>query len=195
MNSNSKEMKRIIDAFKKPIRLNENLDNDIKLYHRIGNKNGLEVTELTKSIVNNGLVRYDNGEVGNVIWFSNTYDDYAKEAKFVLSINYNQTNKEKYEIYYDNHNGYAYKDIPFYDLDVVKIPTLIFRNKIESSTDCIRLINEGTITSETLNKLSLSNNIIIYKDIFNKYVQPYINIKNFISYLDEDKIKMIDIFN
>lgn len=27
MNSNSKEMKRIIDAFKKPLRLNENLDN------------------------------------------------------------------------------------------------------------------------------------------------------------------------
>ena len=34
MNSNSKEMKRIIDAFKKPIRLNENLDNlsDIRKY-------------------------------------------------------------------------------------------------------------------------------------------------------------------
>ena len=195
MNSNSKEMKRIIDAFKKPIRLNENLDNDIKLYHRIGNKNGLEVTELIKSIVNNGLVRYDNGEVGNVIWFSNSYDDYAKEAKFVLSINYNQTNKEKYEIYYDNHNGYAYKDIPFYDLDVVKIPTLIYGNKIESSVDCIRLINEKLITSEILNKLTSSRNLIIYKDIFNKYVQPYINIEDFISYLDEDKIQMINIFS
>ena len=33
------------------------VDNDIKLYHRIGNKNGLEATELIKSIVNNGLVK------------------------------------------------------------------------------------------------------------------------------------------
>ena len=192
MNSNSKEMKRIIDAFKKPIRLNENLDNDIKLYHRIGNKNGLEVTELIKSIVNNGLVRYDNGEVGNVIWFSNSYDDYSKNASFVVSINYNQTNKEKYEIYYDNHNGYAYKDIPFYDLEVVKIPLFIHNGRVTSSDKLIDLINDGVATVEKTNNLK---NLIIYADLFNKYVQPYINIEDFISYLDEDKIQMINIFS
>ncbi len=171
----------------------ENLNENIKLYHRIMDKNDLGLIGLLKSVINNGLVRHDNGEVGNVIWFSNNYDDYSKNAKFVVSINYNQINKEKYQIYYDGNNGYVYRDIPFEDLDIVKIPTLVLHSKyVESSYDLIRLINDKTVTPEKLNNLP---NVTLYGDIFDKYVQPYINIPNFIGKLDNNKIKIINIFN
>lgn len=166
-----------------------NISSSIKLYHRLANKTELDLTSFIKNVVNNGLIRKDNGEIGNVIWFSNQYDDYAKNGKFVVSIDYDKINKEKYDIHYDGHNGYAYKDIPFTDLDIIKIPVLIYRN-VTSSDELIRFINEGLISPEKLNKL---NNVTIYEDLFNKYVQPYINIENFINVLDNSKIKIINI--
>ena len=81
--------------------LNEQLnDNEnIKLYHRVGNKRDLDVTTLIKSVMKNGLIRYDNGEIGNVIWFSNSFDDYSNNGNFVVSIDYNAKNKEIYKKY------------------------------------------------------------------------------------------------
>ena len=170
--------------------LNEKLnDNEnIKLYHRVGNKKDLGVTTLIKSVMNNGLIRYDNGEIGNVIWFSNTFDDYSDNGNFVVSIDYNTMTKEKYQIRYDNHNGYAYEDIPFYELEVEKIPVLFNNGRVISSDKLIRLINDGHITLKNMNGLK---NLIIYEDIFNLYVQPYINIPDFIENIDLDKRIMI----
>jgi hypothetical protein len=49
MNSNSKEMKRIIDAFKKPLRLNESIDSgSLILYHRT-DKNPIDFNKGFKS--------------------------------------------------------------------------------------------------------------------------------------------------
>jgi hypothetical protein len=170
--------------------LNEELnDNEnIKLYHRVGNKKDLGVTALIKSVMNNGLIRYDNGEIGNVIWFSNTFDDYSNNGNFVVSIDYNTMTKEKYQIRYDNHNGYAYEDIPFYELEVEKIPVLFNNGRVISSDKMIRFINDGHITVKNMNGLK---NLIIYEDIFNLYVQPYINIPDFIENIDVDKRIMI----
>ena len=166
--------------------LNEQLnDNEnIKLYHRVGNKRDLDVTTLIKSVMKNGLIRYDNGEIGNVIWFSNSFDDYSNNGNFVVSIDYNAKNKEKYQIRYDNHNGYAYEDIPFYELKVEKIPVFFNYGRVISSDKLIMLINDGHITAKNMNGLK---NLIIYEDIFNLYVQPYINIPNFIEDIDVDK--------
>ena len=161
----------------------------IKLYHRLNNKNGLDLTQFINGVISDGLIRHDNGEIGNVIWFSDDYNDYAKKGKFVVSIDYNEENKEKYQIYYNEHNGYAYKDIPFKDLEIIKIPTLVYGH-ITSSDDLIRLINKNLITPERLNNLE---NIIIYGDIFNKYVQPYVKTENFIDKLNSDKIKIINV--
>lgn len=169
----------------------EETELNIKLFHRLSNKSNLELTDFIRSAITNGLIRNDNGEVGNVIWFSDNYDDYAKNGKFVVSIDYNETNKEKYNLYYNNHNGYSYKDIPFSDLEIVKIPTLFYRN-VYSSNELIELINKGTITPEKVNNLK---DVTIYGDIFNMYVQPYIKVEDFISKINNDNVKIINIIN
>ena len=171
--------------------MNEQSFGSVKLYHRLSNKSNLDTAQFIKSVVTKGLIRHDNGEIGNVIWFSKEYDDYAKNGSFVVSIDYNEKNRKKYQLYYDNHNGYAYDDIPFKELEVVKIPVLINRNLITSSDNLIRLIDTKVITPERLNNLE---KIVIYSDIFNKYVQPFIRTKNFIDELDSDKIKLIEVF-
>ena len=169
----------------------ENLKNII-LYHRLSNKTNLSLEDFIKNIINKGLIRYDNGEVGNVIWFSNNYDDYAKNNNFVVSIEYNSKNKEKYQIYYDNHNGYAYEDIPFKDLEVIKIPVLVNNTRITNSLSMIKLINDNIATPEKINNLS---NVKIYGDIFNKYVQPFINVDNFLKKIDTNKVTLINIYS
>jgi hypothetical protein len=171
--------------------LNEQSFGNVKLYHRLSNKSNLDLTQFIKSVITKGLIRHDNGEIGNVIWFSKEYGDYAKNANFVVSIDYNEKNRKKYQISYDNHNGYAYNDIPFKELEVIKIPVLSLRNQITSSEDAIRLIDTKVITTERLNNLE---NVVIYGDIFNKYVQPFIKSKNFIDELDSNKIKIINVF-
>ena len=135
---------------------------NITLYHRISNKTNLNLEDFIRNVINKGLVRYDNGEIGNVIWFSNAYDDYAKNGNFVVSIEYNNKNKEKYQIYYDNHNGYAYEDIPFSDLKVIKIPVFVHNARITDSLTMIKLINDNIATPEKINNLS---NVKIYGDI------------------------------
>ena len=54
--------------------LNEGYYDDkgiIRLYHRIiGSKTNLDIPELIKSVYQNGLIPYDSGERGKVIWFS-----------------------------------------------------------------------------------------------------------------------------
>jgi hypothetical protein len=161
---------------------------NITLYHRISNKTNLNLEDFIMNVINKGLVRYDNGEIGNVIWFSNAYDDYAKNGNFVVSIEYNNKNKEKYQIYYDNHNGYAYEDIPFNDLKVIKIPVFVHNARITDSLTMIKLINDNIATPEKINNLS---NVKIYGDIFDSYVQPYINIGDFIKKIETDKISNI----
>lgn len=162
----------------------------IKLYHRLSNKINLNLTDFIRNVVNNGLIRKDNGEIGNVIWFSNEYNDYAKNGNFVVAIDYNKLNKEKYKIHFDGHNAYAYEDIPFQNLEVIKMPTLIYRN-VTSSDDLIRLINKNMITPEKLNGLQ---NVKVFADVFDRYVQPFININDFINKLSRDKITLINIF-
>ena len=60
--------------------------------------------------------------------------------------------------------------------------------RVISSDKLIMLINDGHITAKNMNGLK---NLIIYEDIFNLYVQPYINIPNFIEDIDVDKRIMI----
>ena len=186
-------MSRLINELRDLVKkiINEELSNSVEkeviLYHRLNNKGSLDTTNFIKSVIDNGWIRHDNGEVGNVIWFSNTFNDYSNNGKFVVSIKYNNINKEKYQIYYDTHNGYAYEDIPFDELTVIKIPILIKNGIITSSDVVIRLINDKHILPEKLAGYT------IYGDLFNEYVQPYIDIDNFLDKLDTDTIKIINI--
>ena len=173
-------------------------DKTITLYHRVGLfKSSGSVSDIIDSVVKNGLIPKDNGEIGPVIWFSKNFADYANNGSFVVSYTFNPeilgTLDNKYGIYYDGTNGYIHKRLPFNELNVIKIPVLHIDNLIQTNIDLIRFINRENkpFTPELFN--NINKNLIIYVDIFNEYVQPYINQPNFISGLDKNKIKLINV--
>jgi hypothetical protein len=121
---------------------------------------------------------YDNGEIGPTIWFADNINDYAKGNDFVLyydlKLSENGITKNKYGIVYDGQNGYASKQIPFNDLGVLRIPVAEKYGNFTPNTDFLKggvfkLVPENT------------EDYIIYVDLFNKFVQPYINEKNYIN--------------
>jgi len=170
----------------------------VRLYHRIGSHQTENLEELIASVLQNGLLPFDNKEVGNAIWFSNNFDDYAKNGKFVVALDFDTSSNgaanNSYEMVYNGQNAYAYKPIPFNDLIVIKIPVMIMPNHgIWSNDETIRLINEGTITPDIIN--SENYNLIIFQNIFNKYVQPKITIPDFVQQLNPEKITLKNIGN
>lgn len=170
-------------------RLYEEITGNVTLYHRLSNKSDTDYETFIKNVVSKGLIPHDNGEIGPVIWFSNDYNDYAKAGQFVVSIEFNQINKEKYEMKYDGHNGYAYKSIPFSDLKIVKIPAIVVRGRPSPSDKVIEFIGSGLITVENINKMK--DYVVVYEDAFNKYVQPHIDIPDFVSQLECKKVNVL----
>ena len=159
----------------------------IKLYHRIGTKNySIEtLPDLIKSVQEQGLVTNDNGEVGDALWFSDNYKDYGENGIFVVALDFdtasNGVANNKYGIVYDGHNAYAYENIGFEDLEVVKIPVGTIRdNHVVTNIDAIKYINaDGFLTPERVAGGEID--FRPYEDVFNTYVQPYINTPDFLS--------------
>ena len=168
----------------------------VRLYHRVGWKQSKSYPDLIRSVMQNGLVPYDGGEIGEVIWLSNNYRDYGENGKFVVALDFdtatNGITNNKYEIVYEGGNAYAHQPIPFADLVVVKIPVAVLRdNHVITNVDAIEHINDDKfLTPEAINNGSID--ITIFADVFNTYVQPNIDIDDFISKLD-DKTKLINI--
>jgi hypothetical protein len=176
--------------------LRENLNDNgvVRLYHRIGNKKGLDVVELIRSVFKNGLIPHDNGEVGPVTWFSSNYDDYAKNGVFVVAYDYDKSKNhdENDGVTYSSWSApFGYEQIPFNKLDVVKIPIIKIHGQYISNEDVIRYIDKSKMTPETFNEIS--GEVKIFRDLFNMYVQPYIDYPNFLDEIDQTKIKMIDV--
>ena len=174
----------------------------VRLYHRISNKQMNDDGDYTnlwinliKSVFNKGLVPYGN-EIGEVIWFSDKFDDYSKNGQFVVALDFdtaaNGVADNKYEINYEGHNAYAHAQIPFEDLIVVKIPVVIIHGRTHSNKSLIEYINTG-LDSDGFNKIG--GEVILFQDLFNEYVQPYINIPDYISKLDVNKIKLINVLS
>lgn len=196
-----KIIKQIIKEEVKKLFINEGYYDDkgiVRLYHRIGSKLNLTVPELIKSVYEKGLIPKDNGEIGEVIWFSDDYSDYAKNGKFVVAVDFdtatNGYSNNEYGMRYDGHNGYASKAIPFDKLIIIKIPVLTFSNgHVSTNEEMIEFINGNRmpITPEDLNNNSLKP--VIYADVFSKYVQPHINYPNFIEELDTNSVKIINV--
>jgi len=164
----------------------------IKLYHRVGVKGASSYPELIKSVETKGLIRSDNGEVGDVIWFSNNASDYGDNGLFVVALDFdtatNGVTNNQYGIVYQGHNAFAHQNIGFEDLEVLKIPVgVIGHDHHLTNVDAIKYINdENFFTAEAINAGKFK--IVIYKDVFNKYVQPYINIPDFLSQLSPEKL-------
>ena len=172
---------------KKHIFENELLNNNFKIYHRVDlNKFYDDFRDTLRSVLTKGLLVHDNKEIGAAIWFSKDYNDYAKYGNFVLSIEYNQENKEKYKMVTQSSNVYVYESIPFKELTVEKIPIMILRNRrIVESDQIIDWFNEKDY--DVIKKINM-NDFIIYTDLFEKYVSPYIKEKNVLSQINIDKL-------
>ena len=154
--------------------LNEQMSNDmVRLYHKVGK--GIDFG-VVKNVIQNGLIPYNNGEMGSVIWFSDNYNDYAEGNDFVLyydlKISENGITNNKYGILYDGQNAYAHKQIPFNMLGVNKIPV----GKSEYGNF---ITNEDFLVNGIFFfLLENTQNATIYVDLFNKFVEPYLKEKN-----------------
>jgi hypothetical protein len=178
--------------------LRENLESNgiIRLYHKIGNKQGLDIVELIRGIFKHGLVPHDNGEVGSVIWFSPDYNDYAAGGTFVVAYDYDRSKT------YAENNGISYpswgspfgnEQIPFDALEVIKVPIMSINNRLYSNEDVLKLINVTGMTPERFN--GISSKVIIFGDLFNQYIQPKIDQPNFLDGIDQSKIKLINVLS
>ena len=153
-----------------------------------------------KNVVKNGLKPYDSiggnySERGNIIWFSSDYSQYGEKGEFVLSIEYNKENSEKYDMRFDGQYCSVFKEIPFSELTVVKIPIILMNdNRVSTNDFLINIINKGK-TPEELSKLINERKYKIFIDLFEKYVQPSINDSNYTLILNKsiDSMLIIDI--
>jgi hypothetical protein len=178
--------------------LRENLEPGgiVRLYHKIGNKKGLDIIQLINGVFKHGLVPHDNGEVGSVIWFSPNYNDYAAGGTFVVAYDYDRSKN------YEENNSISYpsweppfgnEQIPFDALEVIKVPIISMNNRLYSNEDVIKLINESGMTPERFN--GISSKVTIFGDLFNQYVQPKINQSNFLDGIDQSKINLINVLS
>lgn len=177
--------------------LRENLENDkiVRLYHRIGNKKNLNLSELIRSVLTNGLKPNDNGEVGSVIWFSKDFKDYGANGSFVVAYDYDKTKgyEENNGIHYPSYSPpFGYEQIPFEKLVIIKIPIANIRGNILTNEDLIRWINENNRTADEFNKLR--GDVVLFGDLFNLYVQPKIKIPNFLDGIDKKVINIHKVF-
>lgn len=117
--------------------LNENIDSPINIYHCISPKS-MNLLDACRNVAQNGLMLNDNGEVGNVIWFS--YKPFYQNAKVVLGLELTNETKDKFEItgdsIKDNSNHgilWAHKPIPFDTLFIKKAPAVYINSNKEFS--------------------------------------------------------------
>ena len=170
--------------------LNENVNKSIILYHKVGGKQISDMEGRVKNVINSGLNPYDSiggeySERGKIIWFASDYEQYGKNGNFVLSIEYNKKNSEKYDMHFDGQYCSVFNKIPFEDLTVIKIPIILMSgNRNLSNVFLIERINKG-LTPEKLAELVNNSKYKIFIELFEIYVQPKISDINYTSKLKE----------
>lgn len=199
-----RENKVVIIPKSKLALLKEYTNNVVTLYHRVGYaKMGMTPDEAIRSVIKNGLTPRDSGDgVGNAIWFSNNPDEYGKNGNFVLSIDFDtEMNKDginnPWGLTYNGSIALAYKNIPFKDLNVVKIPVMTFGRMVYDNEMFLDTFGgeEEKLRNDVITSLNKNPyQIVIYGDIFNKYVQPYMNTKNILKQLNNPNITIKNIF-
>ena len=152
--------------------LTENINNR-KLYHQT-----VADINVIKSIIENGLIPNDNGEVYG-IWFNKKpfYNDYER---FMVSLPETEENLEKYDFskFFDGDLKIARKQIPFNALTVENIPfasingefcfySNMFNEKFRNSKFVQKYENLATYIAEKTKK----DNILIYTDLFEMFVE------------------------
>lgn len=164
--------------------INENINKAITLYHKVGGKQVYDMEERVKMVIKHGLKTYDaNGGVyserGDIIWFASDYSQYGKDGDFVLSIEYNKENANKYDMRFDGQYCSVFKNIPFNELKVIKLPIVIINdNRVLTNEFLIKVINNGK-SSKDLSKLINARKYKIFIDLFEEYVQANISDRDY----------------
>lgn len=152
---------------------------NMKIYHRAGMHTRLNLKELIASICKNGLTTStstDGDGIGKCIWFATDFDSYGKNGQFVVSMRLTPEKMQKYHIDVEGNIAYAYRDIPFSELTIEKMPMCY--------TTCmggVYLINFNwrRLTDSYFDffKKAANNNknyeFIVYLDAWDYFGEPY----------------------
>ena len=155
-------------------------DSSIKIYHRAGMHTRLSLKEVIRSICKNGLTTStatDGDEIGKCIWFTTDFNSYGKNGLFVVSMELTKDNAEKYSLYYnDLPNVYAYRDIPFSELKIEKMPMFYttlaggsFFTNMQKPKNASNYFD--FFVNSALNHKQFE--FIMYKDAWDYYGEPY----------------------
>lgn len=117
-----------------------------RAYHVVGGRYTSNAIDAARSIYRNGLVPYDNGEVGNVIWFF-VGKPFYKDYTLMFSIDITPENYEKYEMSVDEPSMWVHKPIPFSDLHVECAPMLLLNSGYILVNNIDNFITSGFATS------------------------------------------------
>lgn len=159
----------------------------VKLYHAILKNRMNTFEELMHELFTNGLKPFDNGEMGNAIWFAtnNEYADDNRELSFVLE--YNKITRDKFDIVINEPNAWAYKPVPFSELTINTVPVMWINGGYLNNKSAIRFFAE-----QDEDKLSKwlkyeSPKMYFYEGIFRQTVQPFckIDVMDFFKHVDQ----------
>ena len=155
-------------------------DSSIKIYHRAGMHTRLSLKEVIRSICKNGLTTStatDGDGIGKCVWFTTDFNSYGKNGLFVVSMELTKDNAEKYRLYYnDLPNVYAYRDIPFSELKIEKMP--MFYTTLAGGHFFTNMQKPKNASNyfDFFVKCALNNKqfeFIMYKDAWDYYGEPY----------------------
>jgi uncharacterized protein (UPF0248 family) len=155
-------------------------DSSIKIYHRAGMHTRLSLKEVIRSICKNGLTTStatDGDGIGNCVWFTTDFNSYGKNGLFVVSMELTKDNAEKYRINYNDFpNVYAYRDIPFSELKIEKMPMFYTTLGGGSFLTNMQKPKNANNYFDFFVKSVLSHKqfeFIMYKDAWDYYGEPY----------------------
>lgn len=109
--------------------LNEDFIKPVNIYHCLAPKD-MNLLDACRNVAKNGLIPNNNGEVGNVVWFSDK--PFYKDAAVILKLELTNEIKTKYEItgndwsdFESSNIFFAHKPVPFKLLSIVRAPIIV----------------------------------------------------------------------
>lgn len=155
-------------------------DSSIKIYHRAGMHTRLSLKEVIRSICKNGLTTStatDGDGIGKCVWFTTDFNSYGKNGLFVVSMELTKDNAKKYRLNYNDFpNVYAYRDIPFSELKIEKMPMfyttlgggyfLTNMHKPKNANNYFDFFVKSALNHKQFE-------FIMYKDAWDYYGEPY----------------------
>lgn len=149
------------------------------IYHSVIDRGGIGTEEVIRSVVRNGLVPRNNGEVGGVIWFNPHCNEYMGNGRLTVRLKMTPENIRDFEITGDGGTFFAHRTIPFGRLEVVDCPVVVlgdtFCNVSMMKGDVVRKSVERhgyDSIAQFLCEGSSSKPTKVYADVWDRFVEP-----------------------